>query len=35
MTVSYDLWKLAATESSIIFDNKLYKQLDGVATDSA
>ena len=27
----YELLKLATTESSFIFDNKLYKQIDGVA----
>ena len=27
----YELLKLAPTESSFIFDNKLYKQIDGVA----
>ena len=27
----YHLFKLATTESSFIFDNKLYKQIDGVA----
>ena len=27
----YELLKLAATESSFIFDNKLYKQIDGAA----
>ena len=30
----YELLKLAATESSFIFDNKLYKQIDGVAMGS-
>ena len=30
----YDLLKLATTESSFIFDNKLYKQIDGVAMGS-
>ena len=29
-----DLFKLATTESSFIFDNKLYKQIDGVAMGS-
>ena len=29
-----DLYELAATESSFIFDNKLYKQTDGVAVGS-
>ena len=27
----YDLLKLATTKSSFTFDNKLYKQIDGVA----
>ena len=27
----YDLLKIATTKSSFIFDNKLYKQIDGVA----
>ena len=27
----YELLKLETTESSFIFDNKLYKQIDGVA----
>ena len=30
----YELLKLATTESSFIFDNKLYKQIDGVAIGS-
>ena len=30
----YELLKLATTESSFIFDNKLYKQIDGVAMGS-
>ena len=30
----YDLLQLATTESSFIFDNKLYKQIDGVAMSS-
>ena len=30
----YDLLQLAATESSFIFDNKLYKQIGGVAMSS-
>ena len=30
----HDLLKLATTESSFIFDNKLYKQIDGVAMGS-
>ena len=30
----YDLLKIATPESSFIFDNKLYKQIDGVAMDS-
>ena len=30
----YELFKLATTESSFIFDNKLYKQIDGVAMGS-
>ena len=30
----YDLLKIAVTESYFIFDNKLYKQIDGVAMDS-
>ena len=30
----YHLFKLATTESSFIFDNKLYKQIDGVAMGS-
>ena len=30
----YDLLKLATTESSFIFDYKLYKQIDGVAVAS-
>ena len=30
----YDLLKIATTESSIIFDHKLYKQVDGVAMGS-
>ena len=30
----YDLLKLATTESSFIFDNKLYKQIEGVAMGS-
>ena len=30
----YDLLKLATTESSFIFDNKFYKQIDGVAMGS-
>ena len=30
----YDLLKIATTESSFIFDNKLYKQIDGVAMGS-
>ena len=30
----YELLKLATTESFFIFDNKLYKQIDGVATSS-
>ena len=30
----YELLKLATTESSFIFDNKLYKQIDEVAMDS-
>ena len=30
----YDLLKIATTESSFIFDNKLYKQVDGVAMGS-
>ena len=30
----YDLFKLARTESSFNFDNKLYKQIDGVAISS-
>ena len=29
----YDLLKLATTESSFIFDNKFYKQIDGVAME--
>ena len=31
---SYDLLKLATTESSFIFDNELYRQIDGVAMGS-
>ena len=31
----YDLLKLATTESSFIFDNKLYEQIDGVEMCSA
>ena len=30
----HDLLKLATTESSFIFDNKLYKQIDGIAMGS-
>ena len=30
----YDLFKVAATESSFVFDNKLYKQIDEVAMSS-
>ena len=30
----YDLLKIATTESSFIFNNKLYKQIDGVAMGS-
>ena len=30
----HDLFKLGATESSFIFDNKLYKQIDGVSMGS-
>ena len=30
----YDLLKIATTESSFIFDNKLYKQIDGVVMGS-
>ena len=30
----HDLFKLAASELSFIFDNKLYKQIDGVAMGS-
>ena len=30
----YDLLKIATTESFFIFDNKLYKQIDGVAMGS-
>ena len=30
----YDLLKMATTESSFILDNKLYKQIDGVAMGS-
>ena len=30
----YDLLKIATTESSFIFDNKLYKQINGVAMGS-
>ena len=30
----YDLLKIATPESSFIFDDKLYKQIDGVAMDS-
>ena len=31
----YQLLKLATTELSFIFDNKLYKQIDGAAMDSS
>ena len=31
----YDLLKIATTKSSFIFDNKLYKQIDGVAMGSS